>query len=306
MTEEWRPSIPRVVDAYGKSWTPEEVERDPGRVHRDGLRCAGCGVEATWQAAHTKVERRTGQPVDVHLHFKLKRHGSEHGAACPFDFHRRATDLVRAFPDIVRRRSGAYQLRLPLSSMPDGSDPRPGSRRSAPDLGPGAGQVLSAALRILLLLENFADQPRAQEQFRAQYGDLADIGWGDFCWRANTSGRAQELVDELRRPERQVYPIAVWGLARPPVTNGTGTQYVTLTHTRQGQTAARIRARGPEVLSSYSAAQLQGQARHVIGYGEWRAALLGDRRRGAIQADDREAAVEAVLWVHHPSAVAWW
>lgn len=219
MAEQWRPAIPRVIDACGRLWTPDEVERDPTQVDREGVRCAGCGVDATWQSAHTKISRQTGRPIDVRLNFKLKHPGSEHGPACPFDFDRRAADLVRAYPDIVRRHNGIYQLRMPLSSMPEASEPHPGRRRPAPDLGPGAGQVLSAALRILQLLESFVDQPRAQEQFTAQYGDQAEIGWGDFCWRANTPGRAQELVDELRRPERQMHPIAVWGLARPVVTN---------------------------------------------------------------------------------------
>ncbi len=306
MEERWRSSIPLVVDKFRRTWKPEEVERDPSRVDRKAIWCAGCGVPANWQSAHTKTDSRTDRLIDVHLHFKLRHQHSEHGPACPYDFDRRAGDLTRDFPGVMQKRGEIYQLRMPLSSMPENREPRPGSRRPAPDLGPGDGPVLSAAVRIVQLLEDFAGQPRAQEQFRARYGDLTDIGWGDFCWHANTTARARELVDELRRPERSVFPIAVWGSARPVVSNTAVTRYVTLTHAQRGDTAARIRARDPEVLQPYSNAQQGGAARHVIGFGDWRAAQLGARRHNATRAEDRDTTLEAVLWANHPSAVAWW
>ncbi|GEL47761.1 hypothetical protein CHO01_28770 [Cellulomonas hominis] len=107
--ERWRPSIPIVIDRLGHRWTPEEIEPDPSRFDRDGIRCAGCGVAATWQAAYTRTDPRTGQTVDVRLHFKLKHRHSEHGSSCPYDFDRRASDLVRDFPGVVRKRGEIYQ-----------------------------------------------------------------------------------------------------------------------------------------------------------------------------------------------------
>jgi len=283
------------------------VERDPALVDRDGLQCADCGVDATWQAAHTRIHSRTGLTFDVRLHFRLRHRGSEHAPTCRYDFDRRAGDLTHDFPGIVTKRGEVYQLRMPLSAMPQAHDPRPGVRQLAPHLEAGAGPVLSAARRIVQLLEDFSGQPGAQERFRARYADLEEIGWGDFCWHVNRNARACELVDELRRPERRTYPIAVWGMARPVKASRSGSsRYVTLTHVRQGQTAARIRARDPLVLQPFEVAQQAGVARRVIGFGEWRAALLDERRHGATRADDHETAVEAVLWANHPSAVAWW
>jgi hypothetical protein len=302
----WRPSIPQVKDGRGRRWTPEEIERNPELFDRNGLHCAGCGVQATWQNAHTKTNPRTGETVDVRLHLKLKRHGSEHALSCEYDFDRRADELTHEFPDVIVRLGSTYQLRMPLSSMPQGDNTRPGSRRAAPTLAPATNPVLSAAVRIQQLLHSFAGQPGAQERFRARYGEREDIGWGDFCWHANRSATAFELVSELRRPERQVHPIAVWGLARPVAKTLGQTEYVTLTHTRRGQPAARVRARNPEVLRAYDEAVANGSARQVMGFGDWQAHQLESRRSGVAGGEDHPSTVEARLWVHHPSAVAWW
>jgi hypothetical protein len=304
VAKDWRPSIPVVVDRQGRRWLAAELERGVAVVERDGIRCAGCGVDATWREAHPRT-LTSGRTIDVRLHFRLRHRGSEHGPGCPYDFDRRADAVVRDLGGVIAKRGEIYQLRLPLSSLPQAANAQPGHRRPAPELGPGAGPVLSAALRIVQLLEDFAHQPEASERFRAEYAGQA-ISWGDFCWHADTTARASELVDELRRRERVGYPIAVWGRARPVVTNATGTQYVTLTRAQHGQTAARIRARDPRVLEGVEAARNLNTAQHVMGYGEWRAVQLGARPQNPLSANARDTAVEAALWANHPSAVACW
>lgn len=300
--ETWRPAIPWAIDRDGRSWRPTDLERGVRVVQRGDLRCKGCRVEITWQSPYT-IDRPDGRIIDHRLIFKLMP-GRQHGPGCPYDFDNRAGDILRSSRAVMRKRGDIYQLRLPLSSLPERA-PEAGERRPAPDLGDGLGQVLSAAARVVALLRTFDADGRAAERFEAEYAGQTII-WGDFCWHVGHPADARALVLELRRPERIAYPIAVWGMARPVSRTARGTEYVTIGHPHGLQTAARIRARDPRVLEGVTAALEEarepGTVVNVMGYGEWRAAAL-DPPRGSARVGSRAENVEARLWANHPSAV---
>lgn len=291
----WRPSIPHVVDALGRTFDSSILEEPVIPLSRDGIWCGGCRVPATWTLRHTRTGR-DGRLFEVRGYFRLKGRRSEHRPGCRYDFSGQALEIVRTSQGLLEHRSGKYRLRLPLSAPPVPRADGRSTRAPSPDLQILEGLVLSTAVRVLRLLRSHDENPHAAELFEAEYnGHL--ITWGDFCWDVSRREGVLELISQLRRPDRPVHPIAAWGRhARERTPSATGqSHFVSLTAVRQGSVGARLRSRDPRNLDVIEPAHC------AMGYGDWRVHQFSSER-GTVNAPG----LEVRLIVGHPSAVTSW
>lgn len=176
--------IPEAIDATGAVFGVEQIT--PSRQsppYQRPLCCLGCGVHVEPVNGY-----RTRHGTCVGAHFRLAKH-HRHSVGCRFDFAAECLRIHRDNPEVITLVEGGYHLHLGALLALTVKAPQVGVARqrtlsTSRDPGPGAHRGRGIA-DILRLLERFAFDTQAQEQFTAVF-DAEHLSWHAFCFDAAT------------------------------------------------------------------------------------------------------------------------
>ncbi|MGP3777106.1 hypothetical protein ACTWJ8_40360 (plasmid) [Streptomyces sp. SDT5-1] len=295
--------IPWVYDANGDQYDRAAIDVKPAPRYVPPLTCGGCRIPVHARPGHAD------SPDSRASHY-AKNPGQQHKSSCRFDLDQRGKEIAgQAPPGTVVRRGGQWRLICPPlggpgsrpggplpPGPPSGARPTASGPRKTSDL---KGPAIASARRIVRLLENFRNDPRASEQFAAVApGGRRDIPWTEFCrGRADVHELAQALIDGTAAP----IPHAVWGpVSTASAVDGTaGRTYVVKYVAREPVLIGDRRVPLQVTLRSTNADWIGAASRSgkFLGYGHWTLFPKPDHvRRG----------IEIQLWVNEPWQVARW
>lgn len=261
-----RYGIPRARDSAGLVWDREAIEAAP-RPFTDPLTCGGCRATVHPVQGSSRSTKRGGTAA-VKAHYRLKPN-SGHDEDCPFDFERRAHELVRDSHGSLVRTREQWRLLLPSRSEIRAMDSattraKAGHPRRKLDVTRTSSRLVAAlnsAAKIARLLAKFDDDPELASQFRAQYGQQL-LAWTDFHFGPGDYDRLRQRL-ETGPPE---HPLAVSGSIYSISTGKAGNSYALRAYGRARTPQRWI----PIVLRASDRSLLPtDETAHWLAFGHW-------------------------------------
>lgn len=297
-----RVGIPEARDSKGGRYGRASVDADPRPFDPKDLFCGGCTAPVSavsgyafrtpsggegWRSPHFRRSHRDG-------------HSSEHDDGCPFDFKKRATEILHESHGTLTQNGDDYELRLPSTSPqePDAASPPRGTAGSVARLqvtptDSELAPMLRTAAGIVKLLHRFERSSDATARFRALYQGKR-IAWNRFCLEASDT---ESLLAHLRRPEAQQHPITVHGaVLETAEAHSRGSFLLRDTHSARtlhdGQSRevlVVVRSKNGSVFRG------TGPGDQWLAYGNWHLWPQSTGRRLEIQ-----------LWIDSPASLTTW
>lgn len=260
-----RYGIPRARDSAGLVWDREAIELVP-RPFTEPLTCAGCSATVHPVRGSSRTTQRATAAVKAH--YRLNPKGT-HGEGCPYDFERRAHELVRDSHGSLVRTREQWRLLLPSRSEIRAMDSATARAKASQPRGnlrvtrtrARLDAALNSAAKIARLLAKFDDDPELANQFRAAHGQQV-VTWNDFHFGPGDYDRLRHRL-ETDPPE---HPLAVSGSTYSLTTGTTGTSYVLRAYGRARSPHRWI----PIVLRASDRSLLPSDENaHWIAFGHW-------------------------------------